>query len=168
MFELLQAYETANNEKNKVLRFFYLKHVRKTLKKTFFKPFKDSICNMTLDKALLDEFSQFYQCTNHDVYTGLNKEEPNLHYLLENIFYIFYNEAYIRYKFMENNCDIDIEFATGYTVSTHPENEVFYTSILATIILMAIYNYCVSYIYGKNNELYISDNSYIETIKSMY
>ena len=39
MFELMKAYETANHEKNKFLRFIYKKYIKYNLKSNFFKRF---------------------------------------------------------------------------------------------------------------------------------
>ena len=169
MFELLQAYETAVHEDNIFLRFIYKKYVRHKLKSVFFYPFKERMHYIEFNKDLIEEFTQFFNCTHKDVFTGTNKENPYMFYISSlNTMSIYYDMYLIRFKFMENNCDIEVERPNGKTVSIHPENEKFYSSFFSEIILMAIYNYCVSYIYGKNSKLYIKHNYYIEQIRSMY
>lgn len=169
MFELLQAYETAKHEKNTALRFIYKNYVRHKLKSVFFEPFKDRIHCMEFNKDLIEEFTQFYNCTNSNVITGCNKENPYVFCISRlNTMSIFYDVYVIRFKFMDTVCNIEVERPNGKTVSIHPENEKFYTSFFAEIIFMAIYNYCVTYIYGKNSRLYINNDLYIEKIKSMY
>ena len=169
MFELLQAYETAKNERNHIFRLFYTSYVKHKLKKSFFKPFKNSINGMILNESLIEEFYQFFDCTSKNVYTGTNDENPYTFYASSTSgIYIYYDEYFLKFKFMENNCDINIEKSTGQSVFIHPENEKFYSGFFAEIIIMAIYNYCVSYIYGKYSKLYINHNSYLDKINSMY
>ena len=170
MFELLQAYETAKHEKNIVLKFIYKNYVRYRLKSAFFRPFRERIHSMEFNNDLLEEFNQFYNCTSKLVYTGVNNEEPYIFYISSdsNVYIITYNNYQFRFKFLENNCDIEVERDDGKILSIHPENKKFYSSFFSKIILMAIYNYCVSYIYGKNSKFYINNNYYVEHIKSMY
>ena len=66
MFEILQAFETSRHEKNKLLRFFLMRHVRRKLKTSFFEKFNKSIKYRELkpSKELLEEFKQFFDCTD--------------------------------------------------------------------------------------------------------
>ena len=176
MFELLQAYETARHEKNTLFRFIYTRYVRHRLRSSFFIPFKNNINGVILNRELIDEFNQFYDCTHFNnfnnidtVITGVNKENPYMNYITESRCMIIYYDMYrIVFRFAENVCDIDVERPNGKTVSVHPENKRFYTGFFAEIIIMAIYNYCVTYIYGKHSDLYINDDRYIEVLKSMF
>ena len=174
MFELLQAYETATHEKNKVFRFVYTKYVRHKLKTAFFKKFRNSIYNIKLDKNLIEEFRQFYMCTHHNIRT------PKVVYVnsipFVDMFSVFstihikYDIYHMKYKFLDDSCDIKIEnrYAVDVELSVHPENEIFYEGFYAEILIIAIYNYCVAYIYGTKSKLYISDSTYINKIRAIY
>ena len=137
MFELLQAYETATNEKNKFLRKVYTKYVQHKLKKSFFEKF--DIDNIELTDSLIEEFKQFFCCTPSTVKTG----NPKVFYISSyGSFYIDYDIYHIRFSFLEDHCDIEIDINTDKikTIVIHPENELFYSSFWVIIILMAIYN----------------------------
>jgi hypothetical protein len=167
MFEILRAYETAKNEKNKFLRKVLLYYTRRNLKKSFFQKFKDNIKTMELNKNLIVEFRQFYNCTDLTPYKGI----PHIFYISSyGSIYIEYGEYTIRFSFLENNCDIEIDVNTvsDKTVVIHPEYNVFYESFWKEIILIGIYNYSVQYIYGEKTDLFIYDKSYLDIIKRTY
>lgn len=171
MFELLQTYETANHEKNDILRFIYIKYIRHKLKSSFFGPFKKSIKSMRLNKELLDEFFQFYQCTQiNTVFRYDNTElRPTINFVSEygsiNIFYYDYR---IKFNIFNDHCNITVEPYFDMPITIHPEISSFYSGFFAEIIIMAIYNYCVRYIYGNKSKLYVNDMSYIYMINNFY
>lgn len=170
MFELLQLYETAKHEKNKVLRFFYLNHVRRSLKNKYFNKFKFNILSnmISLDENLLAEFAQFYGCMNYIKRGG----DPYMISISESadLIYVRYQQYLLKYKLLENTCDIDIGNSDlNKSILIHPaDKETFYSGLFAVIILMAIYNYCVAYIYGENSKLYINHKSWAGKIESMF
>ena len=172
MFELLQAYETAKHEKNKVLRFFYTKYVRHKLKTSFFDKLRYNIyhMNLKLDRALIDEFIQFYRCVFDIVKIGEPEYRP---YLIEfsqlwNINIACQDNNHIRYRFLDDSCDIEvIDYKQG-SVIRHLEYDAFYISIYAEILIIAIYNYCVSYIYGSKSKLFIEDDTYMKNLRVVY
>ena len=166
MFELLNAYETARNEKNEFFRFFYIRYVRHKLKKSFFKPFKEIINSMALDKKLLVEFRQLFNCVGVQDPNNLNYTHIN--FVLDNgDIMVSYYDYTILYMDKENHYDIQIE-NMNRNIIIHPENAVFEHSLFSIILIMAIYNYCVTYIYGKYSSLHIDNYKYVETIKSTY
>lgn len=172
MFEILQAYETANNENNKLLRFFYLRHVRRKLKSSFFEKFNDNISYkyITLNKELLTEFNQFFNCTNTQVFYDKNQPEPFVMGVVDGNMFIYYHHYRIKYTFLENTCDIEIYNSdSGKVVLIHPDIDREFDHYFGEIILIAIYNYCVTYIYGnRNRDLYMYDYKWLEIIHTMY
>ena len=165
MFEVLQAYETAIHEKNILLRFIYTNRVKRSLKKTFFKKFKASIRNMKLEKSFIEEFNQFHECTKI-----INNKDFCVYQLSYNKnLYINYYRYELKFKFLERNCDVEIrDKRSNRAVVLHPEDATFYSSLFSKIILSAVYNYCVLYVYGEQSDLFIDDDKYVESIKSMY
>lgn len=173
MFELLQAYETAKNEKNKFLRFFYVNHVKHKLKKDFFEKFAYNINNFGTDKELIEEFYNFFDCTYDGIHTRMNtSKSPYITYasgIFSKIHIRYGNQYEIKFKIFEDSIDIElIDIQKSIIVSIHPDNKVFYDSLFSRIIIMAIYNYCVAYIYGKYSKLFINDDRYINQILNMY
>lgn len=175
MFELLQAYETATHEKNKVFRFVYTKYVRHKLKTAFFKKFRNSIYSIKLDKNLIEEFRQFYNCAYSDVESlGANfswTTTPYIDFITQiGTVHVYYEKYRIKYKFLDDSCDIEIEEKHGLEDSllVHPENDIFYESFYAEILIIAIYNYCVSYIYGSKSKLFIEDDTYMKNLRVVY
>ena len=176
MFELLQAYETATHEKNKVFRFVYTKYVRHKLKTVFFKKFKNSIYSIELDKNLIEEFKQFYSCT-YDVahYLIPRADAPSIRPYVDYItgkgtIYVHYDKYRIKYAFLDDSCDIEIDTKYGKesALLVHPENDIFYESFYSEILIIAIYNYCVSYIYGSKSKLFIEDDTYMKNLRVVY
>lgn len=170
MFEILQVFETAKHEKNKYLRKLYTKYTQYKLKKVFFKKMKYNIKYMELDNNLLREFKQFYLCTRGNV--GQYKGNSRIFLVSDdpyNLFMIDYYDYTIHFLFLEEGCDIEINKMISHkSVLIHPEYDEVYSSFWKEIILSAIYNYCVWYIYGKESNLYINTKSYIDILKSKY
>lgn len=160
MFELMRAYETARNEKNKFLRFIYTKYTKYKLKKVFFNKF--NILNMEINKELVFEFFQFFRCTYEEVMDNMNEKYPYFCTvdIGRHIMYIQYYDYFINIKV--RNDRYDIEILNDYSdrgVTIHPNNEYINLSPIREIILISIYNYCVSYIYGLNSDLYMHHTS---------
>jgi hypothetical protein len=174
MFELLNAYEPAKNEKNKVLRYFYLKYVRYKLKKSFFIPFRAMIKNSTSDDKLLDnnlllEFAHFFNCVEQYVsIEDLKSSHINIYFATWSHFRVNYYGYNIEYTDRYPTYNIDVVNIHGKHITLHPEHKIFESSIWASIIIMAIYNYCVTYVYGKDSDLFINNDYYSEVINSMY
>lgn len=174
MFEILQAFETARHEKNKLLRFFLMRHVRRKLKTSFFEKFNKSIKYRELkpSKELLEEFNQFFNCTDWFGRVSMRyaiEPQPFMMDVKNNNIYISYHHYRIKYSFLEDTCNIDIHnYDTGKSVLIHPDiDDVFY-GYFGVIILIAIYNYCVTYIYGGDSKLYIYDHHYLGLIHVQY
>jgi len=169
MFELLNAYETAKHEKNEFFRFFYVRYVRHKLKNSFFKPFKEVLGNMTLDKKLLEEFRQIFNCVGIPGTENCDTLKIKIRFVgSSGAIYLSYYDYDISYRDKGDHYDIFIENEQYRQISIHPEVDNFENSIYAAILLMAIYNYCVTYIYGKHSKLYINDDIYVEKLKYMY
>ena len=176
MFELVRAYEIARSEKNKFLRYFYLKYTKKKLKTYFFNKF--DIENMTLNKDLLDEFFHVYQLIDlreqgEIDLLQVNREYPHIDLVDPNSQYM--NLMYYGFDIVIKKIDDD-DFIVSIlrtpkdanTITLHPNTEVLNLMIFRPIILMTIYNYCVAYIYGSNSNLYIDDKRYIQRLYDFY
>lgn len=170
MFELFKAYETAKSEKNKFLRKVYIKYTRYRLKRSFFDKF--DLSNIEFNKNLLQEFFQLYNCTKDFVNENINVNYPfisvtNIDNGKFSVNYFSYN-IFITLAYDEYNTDI-IGNDYGGRMITHlvfNDKSTNYAYV-KKIILMAIYNYCVSYIYGYKSNLYKDDESYVNKIKDL-
>lgn len=160
MFELFRAYELAKNEKNKYIRFFCINYTKYKLKRVFFSKYKKLIINghMRLSVDLLNEFNQFYECTyNH---TAIRLCHPHIYKLTNNnVLQVFFYNKLIGVRV---NTDHSI---VGTISSKDDVHEVFdlednsvnhYTYLVSDMVTRAMYNYCVSYIYGSRSSLYLT------------
>lgn len=158
MFELVRAYETARNEKNKFLRFIYTKYTKYKLKKVFFDKFFNvyGIVNADISKELLFEFFQFFQCTYDEVIDNMNEKYPYISTIDigRHILYIQYYDYFISVKVRNERYDIEIVSDHNHNgITIHPDNKYINLSPIREIILISIYNYCVAYIYGLDSDL---------------
>lgn len=174
MFELFRVYETATNEKNKLLRTMYTKYAKAKLKSIFFKKFNIHNESLEVNRDLLLEFFQLYQCICDKVV--INDEYPHVYKIdsKKEILCIRYYNFEITIKMINDEYNINIDCKRDYSSETifslsfHPDTKYLNMTFLREIILMTIYNYCVSYIYGKNSELYIDDRKYITNLFNMH
>lgn len=172
MFELMKAIETAKNEPNRFLRFIYLKYVRYTLKHTFFKKF--DVNTIKIDKNFLSMFKQFRDChisrdevygTSHDPFVN------EMHNVNSNTFIVVYHMGYliVLYPAMD-----EYEIQIVYYNDTSKCNDICRFStpnpplFLKEIIITAIYNYCVEYVYGSKSDLFKTDLSYEDKLKELF
>lgn len=181
MFEILKAVETAKSEKNKLLRFFYLNYVKFKLKNTFFKRFDVYMLfnDIRNTRQLLGEIWQMTTCQGKcRVGLGLNSKtyHPYINYInnytlaFDHIFIcvnyygfeiglsINHDEFIVKVNWLHDDSSIESWTYTG-------PNLPYY---IKEIIFMAIYNYCVGYIYGKESKLFKDDESYIENLKELF
>lgn len=168
MFEVLTAYEVANNEKNRFLRSIYLKYTRLKLKKIFFKNFN---FDMELNQEFFDEIIQFFNSTETVEYS---RHTPNFPTILNAFYFGILKIKFYDYEIkitVNDNSDVVID-----VLNTKTKEEIGYKrdmkflnmSIFREIILLAIYNYSVAYILEeKDKEKYfiIGEELYSEMSK---
>lgn len=169
MFELMRVHEAAKNEKNKFLRYFLLKYSNYRLKKSFFNKFDIKSPDFEINKDFFTEFFQFYNCTSNDVMCKtLYPRILNID-VHRNLIVVNYKYFRIYATIKDDECIIGISKymidVAKTTISI--DYKIFKHNILGTIILMAIYNYCVSYIYGLNSDLYM-DDEFTKILCDMY
>ena len=175
MFELAKAYEIARTEKNKFLRFFYLIYTKRKLKSSFFDKF--DIEKMVINKDFLMEFLYIYKSigfTDQDkIYLKINKKYPHVILVDPQLQWIeleYYGFGIDIKIVSDDNFNISILRTpkTTDSITHHIDTAVLNMSMFKPIILMTIYNYCVSYIYGYNSSLYIDDKQYIDRLYDLY
>ena len=167
MFEILKIFETIKNIDNPIVRLLYMIYTKYRLKKIFFKKF---ITNTNISNELLYEFFQFFKCTFENI--DLNDKYP----LVCNvdidrcILYIEYYNFIIHIKIIDKSYDIIVKSRTkGYDTTTiHTEIKYLNLTPFREIILMTIYNYCVSYIYGFESNLYCKNDVYIDYLEDLF
>lgn len=167
MFELVKAYELAKNEEDKYLRFIYIKYTKWKLKHCFFKKF--DIYNTRLDYSLFLEAIQIYNCISDEcdidefIYPIINRAKDN------KILIIFHQYVIKIILLNKTYFQIDIENTDNDTMYSSTINEDGINNhFFKQIFFMAIYNYCVLYVYGKNSKLYLDNKSYIKNIYDLY
>lgn len=173
MFELMKAFELASNEENKFLRFIYLKYIRYTLKKSFFKKF--SIKDIYFDKDFLYQVCQFFECIHvnwNNAFLWINKDYTYVGVVNSKtyVIYVYYYQYKINISYI-NNSEYYIEITDLHASNTsrlYKSEEELNNSFIKEIILMGIYNICVAYIYDKKSKLYIHDNQYLKMIKEYF
>lgn len=176
MIELLKAYETANNEKNKFLRKIYIFYVRKRLKKLFFD--KYDISRIKINYTYLCEFFQFYNCTKDSVnIESINNRYPKLIDCdTENQkITICYMDYVLKFTVIqESRYALDIippyysnDYDNSNTINLYINDETLKRSFFAEIINMVIYNYCVGYIYGNKGH-YLFNNEYLYNLEKYF
>ena len=175
MFELVRAYEVAKNEENKLLRYFYLRYTKRKLKRIFFDKF--NIETITLNRDLIREFLQVYSSIEQDrvtrIHSRVNNTYPHIfsaNIQTESIEMRYYGFG-IRIQIIGiNDFNVSILFTptnlSDFTI--YPDTRYLNISVFKPIILMAIYNYCVSYIYGYESDLYIDNHQYIDTLYDIH
>ena len=174
MFELVKACELAKGEKHIFLRFIYTHYTKWALKHAFFEKF--DIYTMRVDRKLINEFFQLYDCVNS--YAMLDQRQNTLYPYISTVFTDkkVINIQYYNFKIKISMSTLIDEFTVAVTdlgyqnsnLSFHVNEELINKSCMREIILMTIYNYCVAYIYGNKSSLYIDDRSFIKTIKDFY
>ena len=168
MFELMKVFEIASNEENKYLRFIYQKYARYKLRHSFFKKF--SIKNIHFNDLFLKEFCQFYNCIDSSIV--FNEKYPYIGHINIDIelLYIYYYDYRIKFTHTgrgEYNIEI-IDANKMNTIRLFKSETSLNNFFIKEIILMGIYNICVSYIYGKESDLYIDDKRYIKMLKEYF
>lgn len=176
MFELVKSYEIAKSENNTILRFVFVNYTKWRLKHIFFKKF--NIYDIKFDKNIMYDFFQLYNFIDENDKDFL-KQNFKVPYIISatseiGMFDIKYYEFEIKIRIdsfnlfhiviankYENNSILDF-YADDYVLNNGTKNKI------KEIIFMAIYNYCVSYIYGEKSKLYIDDASYITYLKNLY
>lgn len=166
MLELVKAYEIAKGEQNKFLRYVYIKYTKYKLKKSFFNKFD---FKLTANEDLLNEFIGMYKCINDHV--NINKSYPYVEDInFSNEIHISYCYFSIYLSYIHSNFKINIvdhgNNNSNLTIQLD-ENE-FNKSSYKAILIIAIYNYCVSYIYGYKSKLYVHDKSHMYDLKNLY
>lgn len=168
MFELFRVYELAKNETNKLFRFFCIKYVKHELKHKFFDRYKKSIEEerIKLNPDLLNEFIQFYNCLDKQYYVKRNREVTYVTGVIRNNKGLEVNnkEYSIRVMITSDN-DIEVVLSADKYLSgditfildglSDDRYESVYSKITNEVVLRAMYNYCVSYVYGKDSKLYM-------------
>lgn len=164
MFELVTAYEIAKSEENPILRKLCIMYTKNKLKNVFFKKF--DIHHISITDGFLNELYQLYDCIG---YRFINEEYPYIKRISENrSIFIKYYEYDILITVLRNQYNIDISKDNTHTITIHPDKKYFDVFFIKEILLMVIYNYCVSYIYGENSDLYIDDDSYRNSLRDLF
>ena len=171
MFELFRVYETAKSEENKLLRKLVIRYTKKELRKSFFNKFY--IDKIEIDKNLLVEFMQLYKSIGFTEHIDQNCKYPHIFLvdpLRECIEIRYYGFAINIQIVNDDEYKVDILFTPKNTnsLTTYLRLNVLNLTVFRPIILMAIYNYCVSYIYGFKSDLYIDDAQYIQRLYDLY
>lgn len=168
MFELMKAYEIANSEENKLLRSIYLAYTRIVLKRSFFNKFGLDL--MDIDKDLLNEFIQLYNCVNESV--TVDRAFPYIEKIINNnqIFIkYYYFKICISYVILDYQIIIIDEMNDNAYISLQLTEDQLNSYPYKEIIFMAIYNYCVSYIYGFTKiNMFMGDTKYASYLKQLY
>ena len=165
MFEILRAFETAKNEKNKFLRSFLIRYTRHKLKSSFFERF--NVEDIPLTRELLSEFVQFCECTG----IASSDSEPFPYYTdIEKVtIHLSYNIYLLSIKVKSNEYEIEVTATLkNASVTMSMDEEKLNLNFLKEIFLMAIYNYCVAYIYGKKSSLYKWEPKYIKPLDELF
>lgn len=169
MFELVRAFETAKSEKNKFLRFICVNYTKHKLKSVFFKKF--DINSIEITKEFLEEFFQIYNCISSEMFGYTNTKYPIVIGTTAEYKYIYisYYDFNIDIKVLNNEFNVEIiDPETNGVTTIHPEMRYLNLSPLRPIILIAIYNYCVAYIYGKNSKLYKKNMDYLNYLYDLH
>lgn len=167
MFEILKIFETIKNIDNRIVRMIYMKYTKYRLKKIFFNKFIET---MDISNELLYEFFQFFKCTFESM--DINDKYPfvcNID-IDRCILYIEYYDFNIQIKILSNSYDIEIKSRQKEYKATTIHTEIRYLNLtpFREIILMTIYNYCVSYIYGLESNLYCKNDVYIDYLEDLF
>lgn len=163
MFELFTAYEMAKNEKNSISKFIYIKMLKFSLKKNFFRKYRALVLqHIPVDLNSIDEFIQFHACTSNEIdinttYTYINNVKDNGTFIVNvpgdntyTIQIICYEDKSIKIDLTYKGKDINDSYSACYDI-----NSDYAIKVVSDILLPAMYNYCVSYIYGSKSDLYI-------------
>lgn len=167
MFEILKIFETIKNIDNPIVRMIYMKYTKYRLKKIFFNKFIETI---DLSNELLYEFFQFFKCTFENM--DINNKYPFVcnvdidHCIL----YIEYYDYNIQIKIHDNSCDIEVKYRYKRYTTVSLQTDIRHLNLtpFREIILMTIYNYCVSYIYGLESNLYCKNDVYIDYLEDLF
>lgn len=166
MFEILKIFETIKNIDNAIVKMIYMKYTKYRLKKIFFNKFIE----MNISNELLYEFFQFFKCTFENI--DINDKCPFVRNVDIDrcILYIEYYDFNIQFKILDNSYDIEVKYKYKRhdTVSLHTEIRYLNLTPFREIILMTIYNYCVSYIYGFESNLYCKNDVYIDYLEDLF
>lgn len=174
MFELVQAYELAKNEKSKILKPFVVSYTRYKLRKVFFEKFDYQKIFMT--KELLKEFFMIYKAINKDDKVYLSNESvmsryPHIIYANDtsNTIRFEYHRYVISIVINENGYNIYVSDKNDKEISYHNlDEDTFKLTTFNQLLAMVVYNYCVLYVYGFVSDLYIDNPNYIKVIEAMY
>lgn len=157
MFELLRTCELAKSEKNRFVRFLCIKYVKRELKYKFFDRYKGLILNkrISLNVDLFTEFKQFYECTSSET-----KVRTTFPYICEVDSGLLKAQCYDKFIMMRANTNHSIigDIITpecSESFSIHDDYVNHYKFNVSFMVLRAMYNYCVSYVYGEDSNLYI-------------
>lgn len=170
MFEVFKVYELAKNEKNKLFRFFCIRYVKRELKHKFFDRYRQYVVEgkMWLRPESLNEFIQFYECTNDTIVNNefvpqitvsddiLDIKDEGYHVTAK----CHWSDTNIRCTLRYDVDHVDLAFYMhddDFSRTSAMEYYTHYKLIANDIIFKAMYNYCVSYVYGENSDLYIKE-----------
>ena len=171
MFELMRARESAKNERNKFLRYFLMKYTEIRLRSIFFNRFDIKSPDLVINKEFFDEFFQFYNCTKDGTASNFNYAQIIDINIERQMMIVRYKNHRFYITMNSDECTIVIKqyHFEEDTLSTTiiVDYNIFKSNIPGTIILMAIYNYCVSYIYGVKSNLY-KDEEFTKLLCDMY
>lgn len=173
MFEILRAYELAKNEKNKLFRFFYTKYTKYKFKRIFDKMSDiistESNIELFVNEELINEFIQFVNCTFDDI--DLNKSYPYLRYISKyNVILCQYGNIHIGLKIINHELYYTIQMLNvpEDDKRVYESSNGFSNKLLLRSTFTIMYNYCVSYVYGKNSKLYIYSESLNYHLQKLY